>query len=201
GSIELDDITPLYVESLFTLVLKTYQGANALPVALELSRRADFGAWFDGAYLNRDMVCLGCHNSEFSVTQSMDPALNRHFPVPGLFEKALFGAPSSSSVRLASVTSTRVSQSSVTPIVPRLPPRRSTRRRGRYPPALPVTHSCTASRRAHSCARASPTGRAGSSRGAWPRPAGSSSGRTICRPTWPPSKRGSATSPVSAPRC
>src|SRR6185369_12314229 len=91
GSIELDDITPLYVESLFTLVLKTYQGANALPVALELSRRADFGAWFDGAYLNRDMVCLGCHNSEFSVTQSMDPALNRHFPVPGLFEKALFG--------------------------------------------------------------------------------------------------------------
>ena len=91
GSIELDDITPLYVESLFTLVLKTYAGANALPVALELSRRADFGAWFDGAYLNRDMVCLNCHNSEFSVTQSSDPALNRHFPVPGLFEKALFG--------------------------------------------------------------------------------------------------------------
>jgi len=91
GSIELDDITPLYVESLFTLVLKTYAGANALPVALELSRRADFGAWFDGAYLNRDMVCLNCHNSEFSVTQSSDPELNRHFPVPGLFEKALFG--------------------------------------------------------------------------------------------------------------
>jgi len=91
GSIELDDITPLYVESLFTLVLKTYQGANASAVALELSRRADFGAWFDGAYLNRDMVCLNCHNSEFSVTQSSDPALNRHFPVPGLFEKALFG--------------------------------------------------------------------------------------------------------------
>lgn len=91
GSIELDDITPLYVESLFNLILKTYQGANALEVALELSRRADFGAWFDGAYLNRDMVCLACHNSEFSVTQSSDPAKNRHFPVPGLFEKALFG--------------------------------------------------------------------------------------------------------------
>ena len=91
GSIELDDVTPIYVENLFTMVLKTYQGANALAVPLELSRRSDFGAWFDGAYLNRDMVCLNCHNSEFSVTQSSDPATNRHFPVPGLFEKALFG--------------------------------------------------------------------------------------------------------------
>jgi hypothetical protein len=91
GSIELDDVTPIYTEGLFTMVLKTYAGANALPVALELSRRSDFGAWFDGAYLNRDMVCLNCHNSEFSVTQSSDPEHNRHFPVPGLFEKALFG--------------------------------------------------------------------------------------------------------------
>ena len=91
GSIELDDVTPIYIENLFAMVLKTYAGANALPVALELSRRSDFGAWFDGAYLNRDMVCLGCHNSEFSVTQSSDPEINRHFPVPGLFEKALFG--------------------------------------------------------------------------------------------------------------
>jgi len=91
GSIELDDITPIYIENLFAMVTKTYAGANALPVALELSRRSDFGAWFDGAYLNRDMVCLNCHNSEFSVTQSSDPALNRHYPVPGFFEKALFG--------------------------------------------------------------------------------------------------------------
>jgi len=91
GSIELDDVTPIYIENLFTMVTKTYAGANALQVALELSRRSDFGAWFDGAYLNRDMVCLNCHNSEFSVTQSSDPEINRHFPVPGLFEKALFG--------------------------------------------------------------------------------------------------------------
>lgn len=91
GSIELDDITPIYIENLFTMVVKTYAGANATPVALELSRRADFGAWFDGMYLNRDMVCLGCHNSEFSVTQSSDPATNRHYPIPGLFEKTLFG--------------------------------------------------------------------------------------------------------------
>jgi len=91
GSIELDDVTPIYIENLFAMVTKTYAGANAQPVALELSRRSDFGAWFDGAYLNRDMVCLNCHNSEFSVTQSSNPTINRHFPVPGYFEKALFG--------------------------------------------------------------------------------------------------------------
>ena len=42
-------------------------------------------------YLNRDPVCLQCHNSEFSVTQSANPETNRHFPVPALLEKALFG--------------------------------------------------------------------------------------------------------------
>ena len=91
GSIELDDVTPIYIGNLFSMVLKTYAGANASTIGRELSRRSDFGAWFDGAYLNRDMVCLNCHNSEFSVTQSSDPVLNRHYPVPGLFEKALFG--------------------------------------------------------------------------------------------------------------
>ncbi len=92
GSIELDDITPIYTANLFSMITKTYDGANALPVALELSRRTDFGAWFDSAYLNRDQTCLGCHNSEFSVTFSADASKNRWFPVPGLFEKALFGS-------------------------------------------------------------------------------------------------------------
>ncbi len=91
GSIDLDDVSPIYTSHLFEMVTKTYAGANATVVALELSRRADFGAWFDGAYLNRDVTCLNCHNSEFSVTFSADPATNRHYPLPGLFEKALFG--------------------------------------------------------------------------------------------------------------
>jgi hypothetical protein len=91
GSIELDDVSPIYTSHLFEMVTTTYAGANATPIALELSRRADYGAWFDGAYLNRDVTCLGCHNSEFSVTFTPDPATNRFYPVPGLFEKALFG--------------------------------------------------------------------------------------------------------------
>src|SRR6185369_4319588 len=32
-----------------------------------------------------------CHNSEHSVTDSDDPALDRHWPVPGLAERAVYG--------------------------------------------------------------------------------------------------------------
>jgi hypothetical protein len=91
GSLVLDDMTPMYTANLFGMVVKTYDGANGEPVESELGRRRDFGAWFDGAYLNRDPVCLSCHNSEFSVTQTADPATNRHFPIPALLEKALLG--------------------------------------------------------------------------------------------------------------
>jgi hypothetical protein len=91
GAIALDDVTPIFTANLFAMMTKTYLGANALPVALELTRRRDFGAWFDAVYLHRDVVCLGCHNSEFSVTASPDPLKNRHFPVSALLEKSLFG--------------------------------------------------------------------------------------------------------------
>lgn len=99
GSIALDDVTPIFTANLFAMMTKTYLGANALPVALELTRRRDFGAWFDAVYLHRDVVCLGCHNSEFSVTQSADPLKNRHFPLGPLLEKSLFGASTGPSAR------------------------------------------------------------------------------------------------------
>jgi hypothetical protein len=91
GSLLIDDITPMYTANLFAMVVKTYAGANGTELESELGRRRDFGAWFDAVYLNRDPVCLQCHNSEFSVTQSANPETNRHFPVPALLEKALFG--------------------------------------------------------------------------------------------------------------
>ncbi len=90
GSIELDDITPIYTANIMAMLTQTYAGANAEPAALELTRRADFGAWFDEVYIHRDTVCLNCHNSEFSVTQTDDPATNRHYPLPALLEKSLF---------------------------------------------------------------------------------------------------------------
>ncbi|MCS6899059.1 MAG: hypothetical protein RMJ98_18065 [Myxococcales bacterium] len=94
ASLKLDDVSPVYVANLFAMLKLTYPGANAAPDKLELARRNDFGAWFDGVYLRRDPVCLTCHNTEFSVTFSDEPELNRHFPVPVLLERALFGASS-----------------------------------------------------------------------------------------------------------
>jgi hypothetical protein len=91
GALQLDDISPMYSANLFSMVAKTYAGANGVEIESEIGRRRDFGAWFDAVYLNRDTVCLQCHNSEFSVTQTPDEATNRHYPVPALLEKALFG--------------------------------------------------------------------------------------------------------------
>jgi hypothetical protein len=92
GSLLLDDLTPVYLANLFPMLAKSFTGANASALSLELARRADFGGRFDAAYLHRDGVCLRCHNSETSVTYRDDPALNRHFPLPGHVEQALFGA-------------------------------------------------------------------------------------------------------------
>jgi len=92
SALELDDLSVVYRANLFAMVAKPIDGANVDFLELERIRRQDFGAVFDATYLRRDVVCLGCHNSETSVTYDPDPAKNRSWPVPGLFEKALFGA-------------------------------------------------------------------------------------------------------------
>lgn len=92
SALELDDISVVYRGHLFAMLSRPIEGANVDFLALERSRRQDFGAIFDAAYVHRDVVCLGCHNSEFSVTYSEEPARNRAWPVPGLFEIALYGA-------------------------------------------------------------------------------------------------------------
>ncbi|HTM23533.1 MAG TPA: hypothetical protein VL172_23580, partial [Kofleriaceae bacterium] len=91
SALQLDDLSPIYRGHLFALVSRAIPAANVPRVEAELARREDFGLVFDSAYLNRDIVCLGCHNSEDSITYNPDPELNRHFPIPGLFEKALYG--------------------------------------------------------------------------------------------------------------
>ncbi|MBK9037447.1 MAG: hypothetical protein IPL61_40420 [Myxococcales bacterium] len=91
SAIALDDLTPIYRAHLFALVGQPLIAANVPPLEAELARRADVGATFDATYLNRDLVCLGCHNSEASVTDADDPGLDRHWPLPGLVDRALFG--------------------------------------------------------------------------------------------------------------
>jgi hypothetical protein len=91
SSLALDDLTPIYRGQLFSLVSHPIPAANVPRIDAELARRADFGQTFDAGYLHRDQVCLGCHNSEASVTDNDDPQLDRFWPVPGTAEKALFG--------------------------------------------------------------------------------------------------------------
>lgn len=92
SAIVLDDVTPIYRGHLFALVSFPIPAANVPPVEAELARREDFGLVFDSAYLNRDIVCLQCHNSEFSVTDGLEPADDRHWPLAGLLEASLYGA-------------------------------------------------------------------------------------------------------------
>jgi hypothetical protein len=91
SALHLDDLSVVYRAHLYALVTRPIPAANVPPIEAELARREDFGLLFDATYLNRDLVCLGCHNSEASVTFHPDPALNRHWPVPGLFETAIYG--------------------------------------------------------------------------------------------------------------
>jgi hypothetical protein len=93
SSLLLDDLSPLYRGHLFALVNAPIPAANVDRVEAELARRADFGVTFDATYLNRDLVCLGCHTSRESITQHTNPAKNRHWPLRGDFETALWGHP------------------------------------------------------------------------------------------------------------
>ncbi len=92
SALELDDVSPIYRAHLFAMMSRPYDAANVGPLEMERARRQNFGAVFERSYLHRDRVCLVCHNSEYAVTADDDPAKNRHWQVPGLFEQALYGS-------------------------------------------------------------------------------------------------------------
>jgi hypothetical protein len=91
SSIALDDVTPIYRGHLFALVSRPITAANVPDVEAELARREDFGTVFDAAYLNRDIVCLGCHNSTSAVTDREEEEEDRHWPLAGHVDEAVFG--------------------------------------------------------------------------------------------------------------
>lgn len=93
SAIALDDITPLYRAQLFSMMAHPIPAANVPDVEAELARREDFGSTFDASYLHRDVVCLGCHTSETSITDNDQPELDRHWPAPGAPERAVYGNP------------------------------------------------------------------------------------------------------------
>ena len=83
SALVLDDLSPIYRAGIFAQA-----GTVVFDAENEDQQRAYrtlYANIFERHYLNRKMVCLSCHNSETSVTPE------HTFPVPGLFEKALYG--------------------------------------------------------------------------------------------------------------
>jgi hypothetical protein len=84
SSLKADNLYPIYSGHLFALENKP--GFDT-PQAM----RNTLGATFGKVYLNREMLCLGCHNSEHSFSGE-STGWNRTHPIPGNFESALYGA-------------------------------------------------------------------------------------------------------------
>ena len=94
SALVLDNLYPLYRAHL-------YAHTSTNPLALDdLQRRDILGAQFGEMYLNRQMACLTCHNSESSAS-GLQTGWNRTFPIQGLFEKALFGVSTGEPTRNA----------------------------------------------------------------------------------------------------
>jgi hypothetical protein len=82
-----DDLRGVYRASLFTEV------GDPLIDGTEANLRADHWASFEDTHLNRQQLCLGCHNPAVSTT-GPNSDWNRHFPFPLNSEKAVFGSTS-----------------------------------------------------------------------------------------------------------
>jgi hypothetical protein len=84
----LDDLSPVFEAHLFAWLKQDY--ALPDPGAAKAARQAKSEV-FMHRWLGRRMECLTCHNSEYSVTDAVEPELDRFWPVQGFFEKAVFG--------------------------------------------------------------------------------------------------------------
>lgn len=87
SALALDDLSPIYRAHLIHRMSFPIPGANVAPDELERQRRHSFGVSFEDTYLNRNITCLGCHNSDWSETPE------RTFPLPYRPEAAVFGGP------------------------------------------------------------------------------------------------------------
>ncbi|MDX2464093.1 MAG: hypothetical protein QNK31_06250 [Porticoccus sp.] len=90
SSVEKDNLFPVYKAHVFPLVNRPG------PLGAELVRRADLATSFEHIYLNRQQLCMQCHNSETS-TSGEDSNWDRTHPVPGHFEAAIYGSSSGTS--------------------------------------------------------------------------------------------------------
>lgn len=94
SSLALDDLSPLYRAHLFAMMQKPITGANVGAIEMDITRRQDFGEIFEAIYLHRNVVCVGCHNANYGVTDNPDPEKDRHWPLNGKVEAAVYGKSS-----------------------------------------------------------------------------------------------------------
>ena len=87
-----DDLSVAYRAHLYARMARPVTGANVSDYELEYNRRVNFGETFYDQYLNRNLTCMPCHNSLYSVTDDPDPELDRTWQLPGYFELSLFGS-------------------------------------------------------------------------------------------------------------
>lgn len=88
-----DNLSVVYRAHLFARMNRPTTGANVSAEELEYSRRVNFGELFYRTYLNRNLNCMVCHNSEFSTTDAPLPEDDHTWQIPGHFETAILGSP------------------------------------------------------------------------------------------------------------
>lgn len=92
SSIAADDLSPIFLGHVLAMLEHPVWPANAVGEERERLRRDDFGRWLDQSVLGRDLTCVRCHNGEGGVTWSEDELANRHWPLPGHLERAVWGS-------------------------------------------------------------------------------------------------------------
>jgi hypothetical protein len=87
----LDDISPIWRAHLFAQA-GTAREADISDPYEELYLRDTFTKIFHRTYINRNLGCMNCHNSEYSVVDSPVPELDRAWEIPGFYEEGLYGS-------------------------------------------------------------------------------------------------------------
>ncbi len=88
SALALDDLSPFFEADLYAQL--TFD-APVMNLAETAATRSNAASAFQRNYLNREMECLPCHNSESGVTDHNNPEFDRAWSAPGYFEQALFG--------------------------------------------------------------------------------------------------------------
>jgi hypothetical protein len=87
SSLVLDDLSTAYRAYLFPLVDKPLQGNQIT----EFNKQDDLGVALTSVYLHRNIICLQCHTTDWSISGA-DSGWNRTWPIWGSLENGVYGS-------------------------------------------------------------------------------------------------------------